>query len=166
MTIAGDEAAQASAGRLTLAPVVVGNAAGRAGATARRASRYGRLRVFFLDDNAFMEPPGFWTRGRADTDLFVDAPEDGAGPIGAPPAIRLHAGAVAATVILSSLDWRTELTLEPGASQEVALPGGRPCGLAAPHRDEQRLPAGRARSWQPGPAQPRRVGRKCLPAPA
>lgn len=128
LTIEGDEAARGSVGRLTLIPSVVGNAADAPARQARRASRYGRLRVFFLDDNAFMEPPGFWTRGRSATDLFVDAPEDGEDQAGSPPMIRVRAGGVAATVALSSLDWHTEMTLEPGASQEVELPAGRPSG--------------------------------------
>jgi hypothetical protein len=128
LTIEGDEAARTSVGRLTLVPATVGNVADAPRRQARRASRYGRLRVFFLDENAFMEPPGFWTRGRAATDLFVDAPEDGALPAGPPPAIRVRAGAAPVDVMLSSLDWRIEMTLEPGASQEVSLPKGRTSG--------------------------------------
>jgi hypothetical protein len=121
LTIAGDDAARASVGALRLRPRHVGNADGATPALARRASRYGPIRVFFLDDNTFMEPPGFWTRGLAATTVFVDTEQAGRPP-GPPPALRVRAGAVSTTVTLTSREWREKRTLDAGATATLALP--------------------------------------------
>jgi hypothetical protein len=95
---------------------------------ARRAARYGALRVFFFDDNAFMEPPGFWTRGRAETDVFVDTATMTPGEIAGPAVLLLRAGPVPTSAELAVGEWRARVELEPGQTQRVALPDGWPAG--------------------------------------
>jgi hypothetical protein len=129
LTIQGDERARRAVKTLMLRPRTVGNAPGAPASTVQRASRYGPLRVFFFDDNAFVEPPGFWTRGHSTADIFIDTlrPES-IGSAKGPATLRLRAGPVASSVELSSGDWREQVTLEAGAEKEISLAEGRPAG--------------------------------------
>jgi len=125
LTIKGDEAGRASAGRLTLHPLALREVPGLHVRPARRAVRYDHMRVFSFDDNTFMEPGGFWTRGGATAEILVD---DG-GVEGAPtrpgsPALQLRAGPVPSTVVVTSNGWSRSVTLQPGESVAVALPPG------------------------------------------
>ena len=79
--------------------------------------------MFFFDDNAFVEPPGFWTRGASVAEIFVDAPGSPT-----PAALRLRAGPVPSAIVLSSGEWRQSVSLQPGESTVVTLPEGRPDG--------------------------------------
>jgi hypothetical protein len=124
LTIRGDAAAAATVSRLTLRPrTIVPRGDRLAPGYARRASRYGRARAFFLDDDAFVEPSGFWTRGSADTALIVDADADAVA--GGLP-FRVRAGAVATPVTLSSGAWSLSLSLSPGETRELTLPALQP----------------------------------------
>ena len=75
-----------------------------------------------------MEPPGFWTRGRAAADLFIDAPDDRPGSVGPTPALRLsrrrrrgHRGRLLGRLAPAGI-------LAPGATRGGALPAGVPSG--------------------------------------
>ena len=120
LTIRGDAAAIAAVSTVKLHPRSIDPPHDRLAATyARRAGRYGRARVFFLDDDAFVEPPGFWTRGRADTEVIVDADPD-ASAHGL--KMRIRAGAVATTLNLSSGPWSESVALTSGETRELSLP--------------------------------------------
>jgi hypothetical protein len=122
LTVRGDEAARLSVGALTLVPRQAGPAPGVPRGAARRAVRSGALRVFFFDDRAFAEPPGFWTRGDDETALFVDArPPDGGAPART-AVLRLRAGVMPVSVDLATGAWRAVIALHAGQTREVALP--------------------------------------------
>ncbi|MFN2445994.1 MAG: hypothetical protein ABR606_10510 [Vicinamibacterales bacterium] len=117
ITIDGDEEARRLIDHVSLRPIAgVPRSERLTGGYARGAASYGSARVFFLDDNAFMEVPGFWTRGEGDTRVILDR--------GAPRTMRLRVrnGAVANEVSLVSGGWRTTLDLAVGAVREVDLP--------------------------------------------
>ena len=147
ITIRGDETARSAVSRLTLRPRAVRppGAAAHAG-YARRASRYGRVRVFFLDDDAFMEPPGFWTRGAADTTVVIDADPEAAKE---GLTMRVRAGAVPATVLLSSGAWSSSLSLAANGMREVALPP------LADGQDAWRLTLETSAGFRPGDHDPK-----------
>jgi hypothetical protein len=120
VTIVGDEAAQRSVERVTLHPR---NLADRGSGSAVRATRLGALRAFFLDDNAYMEPSGFWTRGHSTTHLVVDAQGlNGEARHDAAPLLRMRAGAVGGTITVSAGEWQQRLVLDADASQDLRLP--------------------------------------------
>jgi hypothetical protein len=123
LAIHGDDRARASVTRLMLRPRAARNAAGAHSGEARRASRHGRVRVFFFDDNAFVEPTGFWTRGGSATDVFVDAVPPGTTAVpAAQTVLRLRAGPVVSSIEVSSGEWRQSVSLEPGEARLVPLP--------------------------------------------
>lgn len=118
ITIRGDATAAAVVTHVSLRPRRVLAPSDRVANTyARRASRYGAARTFFLDEFPFMEVPGFWTQGGASTDVVVDSDAD------APPPMLLRAGAVPTQVSLSDGAWRADYALTPGQVQTVSLPG-------------------------------------------
>ncbi|MGE3189554.1 MAG: hypothetical protein AB7N90_07715, partial [Vicinamibacterales bacterium] len=117
VTIRGDAAARATIGELSLRPVEVVPPAGRLDrGYALRATRYGPLRVFFMDDEAFMEPPGFWTWGGAASAVLMEGDGD------APLALLVRNGAVANTVAFAAGAWREVLELAPGEERRLEVP--------------------------------------------
>jgi hypothetical protein len=83
---------------------------------ARRATRYGELVVFSMDDDTHPETTGLWTGGNRATRLVIataSAP--------APVAIDVEAGPSAADVTLSASGRSERLTLAPRASQQVTV---------------------------------------------
>jgi hypothetical protein len=72
IVIEGDDDALRSVGRLQLQPLQVFSGRTRvARGFARRVERYGATSVYFLDDRAFAEWPGFWIRGNARTRIVA-----------------------------------------------------------------------------------------------
>ena len=127
--IQGDERARGTVTTVRLRPRRIGDAPGARPALVQRASRYGRARIFFFDDNAFVERPGFWTRGDSAADVFVDpAPPGLFESMKRRASLRLRAGPVASSIDLSSGDWRQVVTLEPGAETVIQLPDGHRSG--------------------------------------
>ena len=121
VAVSGDDAARASARRLTLTPRrLVARATAR---MALRAARYGGVVVFALDDYTYLEPTAQWVRGERATSLIVQ-PDDGR-----PVVAQLRTGPIANVVTLSAGTWRAEVRLDPEATAEVTLP------------DEARAPA-------------------------
>jgi hypothetical protein len=119
VTIDGDETARSSIAALTLKPRLVRHAElPDITRFARRATRYGRARAFFLDADAFVEPSGFWTRARTTADVLIDA----GAPDRPPPTLLFRAGPVATAAIVRSGGWSDTISLGPGETQTVTLP--------------------------------------------
>ena len=72
LVIEGDDDAVRSVGRVELQPLQMFSGRTRvASGFARRVERYGSTSVYFLDDRAFAEWPGFWIRGNAKTRIVA-----------------------------------------------------------------------------------------------
>ncbi|MEZ5287912.1 MAG: hypothetical protein R2712_24565 [Vicinamibacterales bacterium] len=125
----GDERARQSLRRIVLRP----HAVGVVDDTAVRGSRYGQVRVFFLDDDTFMEPPGFWTRGDSDAVVVVDTASLSGGMDVAHPVLRVRSGAVPTTVELDGDGWSRTLSLDAGATAAVPLPDAGSAGTWRVH---------------------------------
>jgi hypothetical protein len=100
----------------TLTPISVVAPASRRNAV--RAARYGHARVFFVDDWAYLERDGIWTRANGTTEIVVDSDERN----GEGLPISITGGAVATTVTVSTGDWHASVSLNPGQKQELLLP--------------------------------------------
>jgi hypothetical protein len=87
--------------------------------------RYGSVTAFFHDDQVFVEPTGYWTRGRTTAQVTYVASAE------LPEHIDIMAscGPVANQVTFSTPEWRRRLTIEPGAPQRVTIPVGDVSGL-------------------------------------
>jgi hypothetical protein len=117
LAIEGDEAARTSLTRVALRPRGWRQSLLDVRNTARGAMRYGESRVFFLDDNAFMELPGFWTRAGREAVVVIDTDA----PV--PPTLAIRAGPVATRVVLA-IDGRTNaMPLGPGETRTTGLQG-------------------------------------------
>lgn len=121
LTISGDSRARETVSAVALRPRLVRDSARMPG-IAHRGALYGDTRVFFLDDDAFMEATGFWTRAEATTSLIVDTRRLGVPIPTEPPALTLRAGVVATTAIVSGDAWSQEFSFEPGQSHSLPLP--------------------------------------------
>jgi hypothetical protein len=119
VVIRGDDAARAAVSKLTLRLKRLLTSVDDGVPYALRAARYGRVRTFFMDQAAFTEPSGFWTRGAEATTVVLDA-DEAARQQGL--ALRLRAGPVPTAVDLSVGEWSKSLTLAPDQIQEVTLP--------------------------------------------
>src|SRR5436190_17639287 len=127
MVVNGDAEASRHGASMALRPIALLPRAQRlTGGYARRAEPYGPALVFFFDDEAFVEQPGFWVRG-ADNSTFAAMP---AGP-GAPFQLFLR-NAAAENHVTVTIDGQTqELDLHPREERPlpVALPGNRRAAL-------------------------------------
>lgn len=119
VVVRGDGDAQASVSKLTLRLKQLRRSAMADVPYALKAARYGRVRVFFMDAAAFVEPAGFWTRGAEATTLVMDT-DDAPAPGGL--TINLRSGPVPASVAVSAGDWSRSLTFAPNERREVVLP--------------------------------------------
>lgn len=83
-----------------------------------RAARYGSMRVFFLDDRAYPEAAGFWTRGEGQAAVVIDADPESkrTGRV-----LALRAGAAATTIGISSTESQS-MSLTPGQQRTFRLP--------------------------------------------
>ncbi len=122
LTIRGDEAAQRSVPRLTLRPKSVFEPGRRAEGQALRASRYGPVRIFFLDDNTYMERSGFWTRGSSTASLILDARRPDGDGRDLPVVLVVRAGALATTAEFSVGAWTERVELSARSEATVTLP--------------------------------------------
>jgi hypothetical protein len=80
------------------------------------AVRYGAVTVFFHDDFVAGEPAGYWTPGRASTQITYAA--NAASAID----VAVRCGPVANQVTLTTPGWQERLALEPGEARRVAVP--------------------------------------------
>src|SRR5262249_44407571 len=74
--------------------------------SARRAVRYGETNAFFLDDNVYPEPAGFWVVGGREANVAIapDTPQ----PL---MTLWLRNGPVANGVVVDCGSWRMEMSL-------------------------------------------------------
>ena len=119
VTVQGDDAARRTARRVLLHPLRVSTSDDRH-EVAVRAEAQGNGQLFFLDENVWVEPGGFWLRGRS-TARIVAQPAD---PANGAVVLALRAGAVPNRVTLSAGEWRHEEQLAAGEEREVRLPPG------------------------------------------
>jgi hypothetical protein len=89
------------------------------GGLAVRAARYGSARVFFFDEQAYLEPRGFWTRAQGEAMVAIDA-DPTSHRTGRP--IAFTAGAAATTIGLSAGVSSQSYSLSPGERQVFMLP--------------------------------------------
>lgn len=118
-TIHGDVDARATVADLHLRASGVRRAVNPDGRPAVRATRYGRARVFFFDEQAFLEPNGFWTRAEGTASLVIDVDQ----PARAERLqLSLRAGAVPTTIALVVGEWTRNISLSAGQQEIVTLP--------------------------------------------
>jgi uncharacterized membrane protein YeaQ/YmgE (transglycosylase-associated protein family) len=82
------------------------------------ARRYGAVTAFFHDDQAFPEPAGLWTRGRARAQVTYAASGNSSAAI----AVVVRCGPAADRVRLSTPGWSEQLAIEPGGEGRIAIP--------------------------------------------
>lgn len=117
LSIHGDNEALRTVAALHLQPRHVRDDDRKTDGVALGAARYGAARVFFMDDRAYMEPEGFWTRAEASTRIVIDSAGE---PVS--PALVVRAGPVEATVEVTAGQWAQALPLLPGESRRVVIP--------------------------------------------
>lgn len=148
VTVAADSTARdhVSAGWLELLHLGGGLPLGE---RAVRATRYRDWIAYFPNDDAFMEPTGFWLRPNVLTSVVAQRAE------GAEPArLFLRNGPVANTVTLALGEWTTTATLQPGEEREIETGVRR----GAPLLFRARATAGfRPRDVDPGSVDMRRL---------
>jgi hypothetical protein len=82
------------------------------------ARRYGAVTAFFHDDSVVGEPSGYWTHGRARTEVTLAVEGSSPERINA----VLHCGPVANRVTLRTPGWEETLALEAGVARPVRIP--------------------------------------------
>lgn len=122
LVIDGDARARETAGPIVLRPRVVNDRLVRVPGVARRGARYGDVRVFFLDDNAYMEPSGFWTLAGSATTVVVDHGRPGTTAPASALVLSIRAGGVPTTATLSIGAWTQAVSLGAGETRAVTLP--------------------------------------------
>lgn len=123
-TLRADRADEATLPNLRLRALAVRPPANADGRRAVRAARYGPARVFFFDEQAYLEPTGFWTRVGGAATVVVDVDESARAE---GVQLFLRAGAVATSIQASAGAWTRTWNLQAGQEEVVTLP-------AADHR--------------------------------
>lgn len=108
-----DQGARASAIRLRLAAPPQNDIVTRA----VRASGINDVRVFFVDNQAYAEPTGFWIPPGTATRLVVDRPDGPERPL----LLRLRAGPIDSTVDLELDGQRSQVRLGAGQWHELQI---------------------------------------------
>ena len=117
VTIRGDATAQATQPDLRLVASGLHHDGAVIARRATRAARYGPARVFTFDEQAYLEPTGFWTRAEGSASVVVDTDASADSP-----TMLIRAGAVATTIELSVGGWSRTLSLGAGQQENVTLP--------------------------------------------
>jgi hypothetical protein len=120
VTIRGDDEARRTIARLALRPLAA-STHGPADGYVIRAARYGAARAFFLDDGAYMEPGGIWTRADGEARFVL-----GGAPARQWLSVDLQAGPVDTEVVLQAGDASRTLALAPGDRRRLSLPADEP----------------------------------------
>jgi hypothetical protein len=84
---------------------------------ARAVARYGDLEVFFLDEQVFVEPAGFWVHGEAAASFVVAAP-DGRTTV----PVRIQNGGVENAVTVRVGTTSEVLTMAPSEERVLEVP--------------------------------------------
>ena len=104
---------------ITITPVVVVDAGARPLVpVVLAAAHYPPASVFFHDEQLYPEAQGFWTIGGRTSRVTVAAPPGQQTPV----LVRMHPGAKANHVTLSTFGWEQHYELVPGQAVEVELP--------------------------------------------
>jgi hypothetical protein len=112
-------------GELKITPVRVVSQRERVGRPpVLSATRYGTVAAYFHDELIVGEPNGFWTHGRATTQVTF-ATDTASSTIN----VVVHCGPVPNRVTLAVPGWSETLVLEPGSTRPVAIPAVEPSGL-------------------------------------
>ena len=82
------------------------------------AAEYPAADMFFHDEQLYPEAQGFWTIGAHASRVTVAVPPNHAGPV----MLRIHPGAKATHVTISTFGWQQQYDLVPGQAAEVQLP--------------------------------------------
>jgi hypothetical protein len=118
LVVEGDAAAARTVTAVELEPVLphgmAGNAASPGGST-HRAVRYAAAETFFLDENAYPEPTGFWVAGGRTSRVLVASPGTGLN-------FFLRNSPVDNTLRIDVDGQRHELTLGAREERVLALP--------------------------------------------
>jgi hypothetical protein len=141
LRIAADAEATRTIGRLELRLTVPARVPGIETDAAARAVTTAPARVWFLDDNAFVEPGGFWVRGASETTTVVDGR-------GKPVALALSAGPLpTVTTVTIGTSPPATVALAPGDTRVLAVPATSPIGVRIasssgfhPHEHDQSSP--------------------------
>ena len=116
LVVRGDDAARRTISRLWLRPLAIRPSVDAYGEYIIRATRYEHVRLFELDDDAYLEPTGLWTRGNATARLAITSDLERV-------PIELRAGPVATTVRMVIGEWTSETGLVPGQHRRIEIPG-------------------------------------------
>ena len=104
---------------ITITPIAVVDAGARPLVpTVLAAANYQAASVYFHDEQLYPEAEGFWAIGGRETHVTVAATPGRTDPI----VVRMHPGAKANTVTLSTFGWLQSFDLVPGQAVEVELP--------------------------------------------
>ena len=122
-TVRGDATARSQMTDVRLRPIGVRVPANADDRRASRAALYGQTRVFAFDEQAYLEPAGFWTRAGGTAVVVIDPAATGQ------VSLRIRAGAVHTSIELVVGDWIQHLVLTPGQQELVTLPAA---GAARP----------------------------------
>lgn len=125
LAIRGDESARKAIDSMVAQPVALGVASavkpqGERGLEERiaaRGARYGSTVAYFLDDQNFPEPGGFWIRPGVEVDIGL-ARDNTQNPV----RLMVRNAPVNNTVTLGVGDWETRLSLGPGEERDVEIP--------------------------------------------
>jgi len=82
------------------------------------AANYPGASVYFHDEQSYPEAQGFWTNGGRATHVTVASPPGQHTPV----VVRMHPGAKANSVTISTFGWQRYYDLVPGQAVEVELP--------------------------------------------
>jgi len=121
--VRGDEQARRSVHGLTIEPISVIPATSRLSTDyARRAVRYGRTTVYFLDDKSFVEPDAFWLGGARNSTLAIQP--DSSDSV----TLLVRNAPVDNRVTFESASWREAIAFAPGEERRVQVPIDRQRG--------------------------------------
>jgi hypothetical protein len=116
LSVRAEEAGRDQLDAIVLRPVALAVPSDSAG-VASRAVRYGESNAFFMDDNSYPEPSGFWVAGGRATSVVI-AP-DQPGPV---MPLWLRNGATGNVVTVETGGWHDSVRLSPGEQQRVDVP--------------------------------------------
>ena len=86
--------------------------------TVLAAANYPGATFYFHTEQLYPEPAGFWTIGGQSSQFTVATPPGQTAPV----VLRMHPGATANSITISTFGWQHSYDLVPGQSAEVELP--------------------------------------------
>ena len=118
LVVRGDEEARRTVRTIVVEPIALTSPDPDAGdRIARHAVKYASSSVYFLDEQSFPEPEGFWVGGARESTVAI-APDQ----IRASIPVTVRSAPIANRVTLTSGRWREELSLGPGEERVMQIP--------------------------------------------